>query len=184
MAGLSCQVLPHMGCVTTIVPNVTLNKCKAETKAIDHVNSRECARSAWGSLCSWTGSRTPQRWCQQERALPSLATILATPEGRPAPLVEGALDVVAALLRPAAPDQATRVHAALSGHVMALALRADDPGVLQSCSEYLRWRSLSPFRGTPDAPALQCASTCLVNLRLAYRVTLLCAPVNWATAQG
>lgn len=53
-------------------------------------------------------------------------------------LVEGALDVLAALLRPSAPEQATRVHAAASSHVMALALRQDDPAILQSCSEYLR----------------------------------------------
>ena len=100
---------------------------------------------------------------KQERALPTLAAILATPAGRPGPLLEGALDVVAALLRPAAPDQAACVHAALSGHVMALVLTQDDPGVLQSCSEYLRYAP-KPYGQNPNARwAPWCARTTKCN---------------------
>ncbi|BDA48104.1 Importin-9 [Coccomyxa sp. Obi] len=74
----------------------------------------------------------------QERALPHLVAILSSPEAGETTLVEGALDVVNALLRPASPEQAARIHAAASGPVMALVLRQDDPGILQSASEYLR----------------------------------------------
>ena len=74
----------------------------------------------------------------QERALPHLVGILGAPEAGNPTLTEGALDVTCALLRPAAPEQAARVHSAASGTVMALVLRADDPGILQSASEYLR----------------------------------------------
>ena len=64
--------------------------------------------------------------------------ILSAPEAGNPTLVEGALDVTCALLRPAAHEQAARVHAAASGPVMTLVLRADDPGILQSACEYLR----------------------------------------------
>ena len=76
----------------------------------------------------------------QERALPTLAAIVSAPDTHESALVEGALDVLAALLRPASPDQAARVHAAASAPVMALVLGQDDAAVLQSCSEYLRCR--------------------------------------------
>ena len=74
----------------------------------------------------------------QERAVPALVDIIKAPEANSPVLVEGALDVLAALLRPATPEQAARVHAAASSHVMALTLRQDDAAILQSCSEYLR----------------------------------------------
>ena len=74
----------------------------------------------------------------QGRAVPALADIIKAPEANSPMLVEGALDVLAALLRPATPEQAARVHAAASSHVMALTLRQDDAAILQSCSEYLR----------------------------------------------
>lgn len=64
--------------------------------------------------------------------------ILSAPDANELVLVEGALDVVNALLRPASPGQAARVHSAASGPVMGLILSQDDPGVLQSASEYLR----------------------------------------------
>ena len=74
----------------------------------------------------------------QERAVPALVDIIKAPEANSPVLVEGALDVLAALLRPATPEQAACVHAAASSHVMALTLRQDDAAILQSCSEYLR----------------------------------------------
>ena len=75
----------------------------------------------------------------QERAVPALVDIIKAPEANSPVLVEGALDVLAALLRPATPEQAAWVHAAASSHVMALTLRQDDAAILQSCSEYLRY---------------------------------------------
>lgn len=100
----------------------------------------------------------------QERALPTLAGILSAPESHTPALLEGALDVLAALLRPATPDQAARVHAAVSSHVMALALSQDDPAVLQSCSEYLRRVHLGLF--------IPCA--CLDTARWLVNLQLLC----------
>ena len=76
--------------------------------------------------------------CLQERAVPALVDIIKAPETHSAVLLEGALDLLAVLLRPSAPEQAAGVHAAASSHVMALALHQDDAGILQSCSEYLR----------------------------------------------
>ena len=74
----------------------------------------------------------------QERAIPALVDIIKAPDTSSSALVEGALDILAALLRPSAPQQAAAVHSAASSHVMALALHQDDPAILQSCSEYLR----------------------------------------------
>ena len=81
----------------------------------------------------------------QERAVPALVDIIKAPEANSPVLVEGALDVLAALLRPATPEQAARVHAAASSHVMALTLRQDDAAILQSCSEYLRFTLWTPL---------------------------------------
>jgi hypothetical protein len=46
--------------------------------------------------------------------------------------------MVNTLLRPATPGQAARIHAAVSPAIMQLVMHQDDPGILQSCSEYLR----------------------------------------------
>jgi hypothetical protein len=74
----------------------------------------------------------------QERAIPALVDIIKAPDTSSSVLVEGALDILAALLRPSSPQQAAAVHSAASSHVMGLALHQDDPAILQSCSEYLR----------------------------------------------
>ena len=74
----------------------------------------------------------------QERAIPALVDIIRAPDTHSPVLVEGALDVLAALLRPSTPEQAAKVHSAASSHVMTLALHQDDAAILQSCSEYLR----------------------------------------------
>lgn len=74
----------------------------------------------------------------QERAIPALVDIIRAPDTNSPVLVEGALDVLAALLRPSTPEQAANVHSAASSHVMTLALHQDDAAILQSCSEYLR----------------------------------------------
>lgn len=76
--------------------------------------------------------------CMQERALPHLVGIISSPSTNSTALVEGALDMLNTLLRPATPDQAARIHAAVSGSVISLIMRQDDAGILQSCSEYLR----------------------------------------------
>ena len=70
--------------------------------------------------------------------MPALVDIIRAPEAHSPVLLEGALDMLAVLLAPSAPEQAAAVHAAASSHVMALALHQDDAGILQSCSEYLR----------------------------------------------
>ena len=77
----------------------------------------------------------------QGRAIPALVDIIKAPEAHSPVLLEGTLDVLAVLLAPSAREQAAGVHAAASSHVMALALHQDDAGVLQSCSEYLRYSS-------------------------------------------
>ena len=74
----------------------------------------------------------------QEHALPHLASIITSPSSHEPSLVEGALDMVTILLKPATTEQAARMHAALSGAVLRLMLHHDDPGILQSCCEYMK----------------------------------------------
>lgn len=74
----------------------------------------------------------------QERVLSPLAGILSAPDGQPPMLVEGALDLLAALLRPSGPEGASRVHAVASPTTLALLAASDDNGILQSACEY--WR--------------------------------------------
>ena len=70
--------------------------------------------------------------------LPVLSSIASKPEANPPVLIEGALDLATALLRPSSPQSAAAVHGMFSGTVMTLLRVHDDPGVLQSCCEYLR----------------------------------------------
>lgn len=70
--------------------------------------------------------------------LPVLASIISHFNSNSPVLVEGALDLVGALLKPAAPEQAQQMHALLAQPVQALLMQHDDPGVLQSCSQYLK----------------------------------------------
>lgn len=74
----------------------------------------------------------------QERVLPPLAGILSAPDWQPPMLVEGALDLLAALLRPSGAEAASRVHAVASAPTLALLAASDDNGILQSACEY--WR--------------------------------------------
>ena len=71
-------------------------------------------------------------------ATPTLAGVLASPEGQPPMLVESSLDMLCVLLRPAAEAEARACHAACFASVVALASRSDDVGTLQSAAECLR----------------------------------------------
>ena len=53
-------------------------------------------------------------------------------------LVVGALDLLAALLRPPPPQVALRISGAMSAPVMALIMSSDDAGILHSCTDYIR----------------------------------------------
>ena len=71
-------------------------------------------------------------------AVPTLASVLASPATQPPMLVESTLDLLAVLLRPAAASEAHAAHAACFRHVVAIALTSDDVGALQSAAECLR----------------------------------------------
>lgn len=86
-----------------------------------------------------TSNLTRSNRDMQEEALPVLRSILAEPDNGESVLIEGALDLAAALLHSAPPQEAIRTHAALSQPVMNLLLTHDDAAVLQSCCEYLRY---------------------------------------------
>ncbi|KAK9806782.1 hypothetical protein WJX72_002643 [[Myrmecia] bisecta] len=75
----------------------------------------------------------------QARVLPVLSSIISQPDANSTILVEGALDVATMLLKPSNAEQAAIVHATLSQPVMALMMHSDDAGILQSCSEYMRY---------------------------------------------
>lgn len=74
----------------------------------------------------------------QAKVLPVLVSIIRHANSNSPVLVEGALDLVGSLMRPAAAEQAQQMHALLAQPVQALLLQHDDPGVLQSCSQYLK----------------------------------------------
>ncbi|KAL6779589.1 hypothetical protein ACKKBG_A12895 [Auxenochlorella protothecoides x Auxenochlorella symbiontica] len=74
----------------------------------------------------------------QRRALPTLGALLRDPGAHPPLVLDGALDLVALLLRPSGEAAAREVHAALSPPVLALALRHDDAEVLASACQYFR----------------------------------------------
>ena len=74
----------------------------------------------------------------QAKVLPVLASIISHYNSNSPILVEGALDLVGALLKPAAPEQAQQMHGLLAQPVQALLMQHDDPGVLQSASQYLK----------------------------------------------
>ena len=67
-----------------------------------------------------------------------LQEIMRQSSEQPSVLVEGALDLLAALLRPSPVAVAAQIHSAMSAPVMALMMTSDDAGILQSCTEYIR----------------------------------------------
>lgn len=77
----------------------------------------------------------------QKRVLGPIANILANPKGQPDMLVESALDLLAALLRPSNAEGVARMHAAASGPTLQLLAKSDDAGILQSACVY--WRCVS-----------------------------------------
>ncbi len=105
-----------------------MNFSDAPSKWKLHQTSFPLPPTACPHHCAWT----------QERVLPPLAAILANPAGQPDMLVEGALDLLAALLKPSDAAGAARVYAAASGPVLSLLATSDDGGILQSACEY--WR--------------------------------------------
>jgi hypothetical protein len=70
--------------------------------------------------------------------LPVLVSLASKPDQNVPTVVEGALDLANALLTPSTPQAAAEVHALFSATVMGLLRTQDDPGILQSCCEYLR----------------------------------------------
>ena len=74
----------------------------------------------------------------QEHVLPTLADILSQSASRDTTLVEAALDLANCLLKPSQLQQAERVHAALSAHVLQTMMQHDDPAVLTACCTYMR----------------------------------------------
>ena len=71
-------------------------------------------------------------------SVPTLARIVSAPESQPPMLAEHALDLLAVLIRPCAPEQARACHAACFRAVCAVALTSDDAGCLQNAAECLR----------------------------------------------
>lgn len=53
--------------------------------------------------------------------------------------MEGALDVLVSLVKAAGPQQAQQMHSMVGPHIQALMLQHQDPGILQSCCQYLKW---------------------------------------------
>jgi hypothetical protein len=80
----------------------------------------------------------------QEHVLPTLAGIVSQSGTDNTTLVEAALTVTDSLLKLSKPQQAERMHARLSGHVMALMMQRDDPAILGACCMYMRSDTLAP----------------------------------------
>ncbi|KAK9862534.1 hypothetical protein WJX84_000998 [Apatococcus fuscideae] len=74
----------------------------------------------------------------QERAVPTLVSLLQDPGKLADGLVSGAIDLVSTLLAPSTLQQAQRMHQALTCHVISLAEHSDDAEVIRSCCTYLR----------------------------------------------
>ena len=74
----------------------------------------------------------------QARILPILASIVSHHTSNSSILVEGALDLLVSLVKPANAEQAQQMHAAVSSHIQALMLHSQDAGILQSCCQYLK----------------------------------------------
>ena len=80
-----------------------------------------------------------KRASAQAMVVPVVDSIIRKPEVNPATAMEGALDLVNALLEAElALELVTQVHRQLSDRVLALVNTHDDPAVLQSSCEYLR----------------------------------------------
>lgn len=86
--------------------------------------------------------------------LPVLVSLASRPDQNEPTVVEGALDLANALLTPSTPQAAAEVHTLFSPTVMGLMHTQDDPGILQSCCEYLRSTSPppSPFPEAQERP--------------------------------
>ncbi|KAL0051329.1 hypothetical protein WJX82_005781 [Trebouxia sp. C0006] len=72
------------------------------------------------------------------RILPILASIISHAGQNSSILVEGALDVLVSLAKPARPEQAQQMQALVGPHIQALMLHHHDSGILQSCCQYLK----------------------------------------------
>ena len=120
--------------------------------------------SKWQGIASHNLPAAPFALLLQARILPVLASLISHSSSNSPILVEGAVELVTALLKPAGPAQAQQVHALLAQPVQSILLQHEDPGVLQNCSHYLR----SPFfricSQGPDSSGMQAhraASDCM-----------------------
>ncbi len=102
----------------------------------------------FASILGWSSTADPL--CQdctnvltilcipQARILPILASIIYHANQNSSILVEGALDVLVSLAKPARPEQAQQMQALVGPHIQALMLHHHDSGILQSCCQYLK----------------------------------------------
>ena len=110
--------------------------------ADDHPKGPTCPALHWtGGVqqpkrTALTSTLTPD---EQERALPTLGSLLRDPGKLPDGLISGAVDLVSTLLAPASLASAQRIHQALSDPIVRLAETSDDPDVIRSCCTYLRY---------------------------------------------
>ena len=74
----------------------------------------------------------------QARILPILASVVSHHTSNSSILVEGALDLLVSLVKPANPQQAQQLHTAVGAPIQALVLHSQDAGILQSCCQYLK----------------------------------------------
>ena len=86
----------------------------------------------------------------QTRVVPVLKSIISKgPSGNHTVLIEGAIDLAATLLKDSPADGVQMIHKELSEHIIRLMCTCDDPGILQSSCDFLRYvlsaRSLSDF---------------------------------------
>ena len=77
----------------------------------------------------------------QARILPILASIISHANQNSSVLVEGALDVLVSLVKPASAEQAEQMQALVGPPIQALMLQHQDSGILQSCCQYLKYAS-------------------------------------------
>ena len=98
-------------------------------------NAANCSMTA----ASWSaGHCALNQQCMQERAVPTLVSLLQEPDKIPDGLIAGAVDLISTLMAPASVQQAQRMHQALTSLVIQLAETSSDPEIIRSCCTYLR----------------------------------------------
>ena len=98
-----------------------------------------CLKSRWSCTAEPLCHQCAEHLCTpQARILPILASIISHANQNSSILVEGALDVLVSLAKPARPEQAQQMQALVGPHIQALMLHHHDSGILQSCCQYLK----------------------------------------------